>query len=209
MTKRRNRRFWAATAVCALAFEAASGKTKIVETTRHEGAAAGPARKVLVVAVTTDARTRNAFEDVIAGELSLRGVKAVPSYTDYPELPKDRAALEAKLAEGGFDSVLVSRLVDKTDKVEWKEGGTSFDAQYIGMDFWGGYMFAMQQISVPGYLEKETRVRVRSDLWRTSDKGGWLQWSGSSESIDPLTAPRAARQIGVAVAKSLAKAKLI
>lgn len=205
----RGRGVVAVAVACAVAFAAAGAKTKLVDSVRHAGPETGPAKKILVLAVATDPQVRSSFEDVIAGELSLRGVAAKASHVDLRELPKDRAILEAKVTEGGFDAVLVSRLVGVTDKVEWKKGGTSFDADYIGMSFYGGYTFVMEQVAVPGYLEKETRVRLQSDLWRTSDKGGWLQWTGFSETIDPMNLTRGSKQVGAAVAKSLAKEKLI
>jgi hypothetical protein len=36
-----------------------------------------------------------------------------------------------------------------------------------------------------------------------------MVWSGTSESLDPRTAAQAGREVGAAVAKALAKAKLI
>lgn len=194
---------------CLIAWSAASAKTKLTQSTRHPGPETGPAKKVLVIAMTKDADARGQIEDVIAGEIALRGAAAKASHLEFPTLPKDRAVLEKAVVDGGYDAVLVSRLVDVKDKIEWKEGGTSFDADYLGMSFWGGYTFVMEAVAVPGYLEKETRVELRSDLWRTSDQGGFMQWSGWSETLDPMNLIRGARQVGVAVATGLSKAKLI
>jgi len=134
---------------------------------------------------------------------------AIPSHVSFPELPKERGPFEEKLVADGFDAVIVSRLVGMADKVKWKEGTVSYTPEYMGQDWWGGYWYTYQQVFLPGYLQKETRVRVRTDLWRTSGKDGRLAWSGTSETLDPVTAPRAAREVGAAVAKALAKAKLI
>ena len=127
----------------------------------------------------------------------------------FPELPKERAAFETKLTAEGFDAVTVTRLVGKDDKFEWKEGHTSYRSDYMGMDCWGGYWYAYQQVFVQGYLESETKVRARTDLWRTSATKGRLVWSGTTESLDPSTVPQAAREVGAAVAKALVKTKLI
>ncbi len=210
MAKRRTRRrFWTAAVAGVMAVAAARAGTKIVESTQAKGSPEGPPRKILVLVLSPDPTTRAAFEDVIAGELSLRGAAAAASHVSFPELPKERGPFEEKLVADGFDAVTVSRLVGMTDKVQRKEGTVSYTPEYMGQDWWGGYWYTYQQVFLPGYLDKETRVRVRTDLWRTSGKDGRLVWSGTSETLDPVTAPRAAREVGAAVAKALAKAKLI
>jgi hypothetical protein len=200
---------WVFVATCGLAVLAATAKTKIVQSEGDKVKGEGPPRKILVLVIATDPKVRATFEEVIAGELALRGATTEASNISFPELPKERGPFEAKLVADGFDAVTVSRLVSKDDKLEWKEGHESYRSDYQGMDFWGGYWYTYEQIFVPGYLEKETTVRARTDLWRTSGAKGRLVWSGTSQTLDPTTAPQAAREVGAAVAKALAKAKLI
>jgi hypothetical protein len=209
MTSHRWKIAWISLAACALSILAATAKTKIVESTSNKPAGEAPPRKILVLVVAPDPKVRAAFEEVIAGELSLRGATAVASIATFPELPKERGPFEAKLVADGFDAVTVSRLVGRDDKLEWKEGHESYRSDYQGMDCWGGYWYTYEQVFLPGYLEKETTVRARTDLWRTSGSKGRLVWSGTSQTLDPTTAPQAAREVGAAVAKALAKAKLI
>jgi len=187
---------------------AAIAKTKVVGTEAGPKPEAPP-RKILVLAVASDPTTRAAFEDVIAGELSLRGATAVASHLSFPELPKERAAFEAKLTADGFDAVTVSRLVGSDEKIKMKEGHASYSTTYQGMDWWGAYWYTYEKVFVPGYLQTEKRVWAQTDLWRTTGGGGRLVWSGTSETLDPRNAPQAAREVGVAIAKALAKAKLI
>ena len=212
MIDRRWRTALVAVGACALSVLAATAKTKIVESEGKKLPGEAPPRKILVLVVASDSNVRAAFEEVIAGELSLRGATAVASILSFPELPKERGPFEAKLVADGFDAVTVSRLVSRDDKLEWKEGHESYRSDYQGMDCWGGYWYAYEQVFVPGYLEKETTVRARTDLWRTSGASGTkgrLVWSGTSQTLDPTTAPQAAREVGAAIAKALAKAKLI
>lgn len=209
MTTRGWKRFLAALAAWALAIAAASAQTKVVETSGGKGKREAPPRKVLVVAVSPNASMRVAFEDMIAGELSLHGTPAVASHVIFPDLPKERGPFEAKLREEGFDAVTVSRLVGKSDKVEWKEATGIYQPEYLGRDIWGGYWYSYEQAFLPGYLENELRVRVRTDLWRASSKDKGPAWSGTSELLDPVTVVQAAREIGVSVVKGLAKARII
>ena len=207
-----SRRFpglFVAAVACLLAFAAAYAQTKMVETSGAEKSQEAPPKKILVVAVLTDPITRASFEDVIAGELSLRGANAVASHVSFPELPKERGPFEAKLIADGFDAVTISRLVGKDDKAKTTEGYKSYATQYLGMDYWGGYWYTYQEVFVPGYLVKDTRVRARTDLWRTDGTKGRLAWTGTSETLNPRTVAQAAREVGAAVANALAKAKLI
>lgn len=202
-------RSWAVVAACGIAFAGARAATKIIESEASGRPAETRPRKILVLAVAADPAMRAAFEDVIAGELALQGANAVASHLSFPELPTERGPFEQKLVADGFDALTVSRLVGQKDKVKWVEGSASYRSEYLGSDWWGGYWHTYRQVSLPGYLEKETRVRVRTDLWRTSGKDGRLAWSGTSETLDPGTAFQAAREVGAALAKALAKARLI
>jgi len=193
---------------CAIAIVAANAKTKMIATTGDKAPEAPP-KKILVLAVASDPITRAAYEDVIAGELSLRGATAVASHLSFPELPKERGPFEAQLKAEGFDALTISRLVGSDSKVKMQEGHESYATTYQGMDWWGGYWYTYEKVFVPGYLKTETRVRAQTDLWRTSSTGGKLVWSGTSETLDPRTAAQAAREVGAAVAKALAKANLI
>jgi hypothetical protein len=168
-----------------------------------------PPQKILVLVVSTDPPMRAGFEEVIAGEMSLRGMTAVASHLLFPDLPKERGPFEAKVAEDGFDAVTISRVVGRDDKVKWKEETGTMQPEYQGMDAWGGYWFTYEQAILPGYLEKETRVRVRTDLWRVSSGAKGPAWSGTSEMVDPRTLAQAAREIGVSIVKALAKARVI
>jgi hypothetical protein len=196
-----------AAVVCAALVSAAAAKTKMVASTGDKQQEAPP-KKILVLAIASDPIARAGYEDVIAGELSLRGANAVASHLSFPELPKERAPFEAKLTADGFDAVSITRLVGADSKIKVKEGHETYATDYQGMDYWGGYWYTYEKVFVPGYLQKETRVRARTDLWRTSG-GGRLIWSGTSETLDPRTAAQAGREVGAAVAAAMAKAKVI
>ena len=206
---RRSHTFPAAALACAVVISSAVAQTKIVSTEAGEKTKEPPPKKILVLTVAQDPKTRESFEDVIAGELSLRGATAVASHLSFPELPKERGPFEAKLKAEGFDAVMVSRLVGSTDKFKEKEGYTTYATDYQGTGYWGMYLYTYEKVFVPGYLENEKRVRATTELWRASDEKGRLVWTGTSETLNPRTAAQAAREVGAAIAKALAKAKLI
>jgi hypothetical protein len=209
MMKRPFQSVLVATLVCGVAFLAATAKTKLTTTPEPQQPPEGPPKKILVLAIVSDPTNRTRFEDAISGELSLRGANAVSSFVPFPELPTDRAAFEKTLVSDGYDAVTVSRFVAKDDKLVWTPGMQQYSSDYIGMGPWGGYWYTYQLVNVPGYLNAETTVRIRTDMWRASGAEGRLVWSGTTDTFEATTVTQAAREIGVAVAKALQKAKLI
>ena len=199
---------WIAAAGTLAMLTVLGSKTKVTETALPK--AEGPVRKILVLAVTKDPVIRMNYEDVFAGELQLRGASAVPSHKVFPELPEDKADFENRVRVEGFDSVVLCRLVGRSDDFTYVEGQPfTYETDYVGMSVWGGYMYTAERTFDPGYLQKETRVRLRTDLFRTSDTGGRLVWSVTSETIDPHTLAQASRDVGAKVAKAMKKAKLL
>ena len=186
----------------------AGAKTKVVSSDTKAPPEAPP-KKILVLVVSQEPSLREAFEDVIAGELSLRGAKAVASHLSFPELPKDREVFAATLITEGFDAVTVSRLIGSEEKIKFTEGHGSYATTYQGMDWWGGYWYTYEKVFVPGYLNSEKKVSARTDLWRTEGVSGKLVWSGVTQTMDPRNVPQAAKEAGTAIAKALAKAKAI
>jgi hypothetical protein len=194
---------------CGLAFALASAKTKIVVTPESKQPGVGAPKKILVLAIVSDPTNRTRFEDAISGELSLRGANAVSSFVPFPQLPTERGPFEKALVSDGYDAVTVSRFVSKDDKLVWTPGMQQYAGDYVGMGPWGGYWYTYQLVNIPGYLNAETSVRIRTDMWRTTGADGHLVWSGTTDTFNATTVTQAAHEIGVAVAKSLAKAKLI
>jgi len=209
MMKRTFRNLGIVGLACGLAVVAVTAKTKIATTPETKQAPEGPPKKILVLAIVTDPTNRTRFEDAISGELSLRGANAVSSFVSFPQLPTDRATFEKTITSDGFDAVTVSRFVSKDDKLVWTPGMQQYSADYVGMGPWGGYWYTYQLVNIPGYLNAEATVRIRTDMWRTSGADGHLVWSGTTETFEATTVTQAAHEIGVAVAKALAKAKLI
>ena len=187
----------------------ATAKTTIKTTPEGKEKPLPPPRKILVLGLFPNAENRSSFEDALTGELSLRGLNAVASFVPFPQLPKERGPFEKTIVADGYDAVSVSRFVGQSDKLEWTPGMQTYSTNYEGMGPWGAYWYTYQQVFVPGYLDAETSWRVRTDFWRTTGASGKLVWSGTTDTYEPTSVPQASHDIGVAVAKGLAKAKVI
>jgi hypothetical protein len=100
-------------------------------------------------------------------------------------------------------------LVSSDTKIKMTEGYATYATDYQGMDWWGGYWYTYEAVFVPGYLNKERKVRVRTDLWRVVEGKGEIVWTGLSDTLNPRTAAQAGREVGVSIGNALARKKLI
>ncbi|MEJ2198441.1 MAG: hypothetical protein P8X54_07735 [Desulfuromonadales bacterium] len=81
-------------------------------------------QKMLLIAIAKRDRTRRQAENVLANQLVKRGLEAIPSYKVLPQEEKlDRQAVEAKVRELGFDSVLVARSISQKEITNHQYGG--------------------------------------------------------------------------------------
>ncbi len=93
-------------------------KTKLVQSWADPSAAGYTFSKVLAMAVMDNADIRRAAEDAIVG--NIKRVKAIPSSTVLKQgEERDVESLKRKLREDGFDSAVVLRLFDASQKTQY------------------------------------------------------------------------------------------
>ena len=108
-------------------------------------------QKVLVIARAQEKSVREQFENVLANQLSDRGVEVIRSYKVLPDLKAkpDRETVVAKVRELGVDSVLVARSISKQEITNHQYGGVVLggSAVYTGGSWYGysyGYTYDKQ-----------------------------------------------------------------
>ena len=108
-------------------------------------------QKVLVIARARETSVREQFENVLANQLSDRGVEVIRSYKVLPDLKAkpDRETVVAKVRELGVDSVLVARSISKKEITNHQYGGVVLggSAVYTGGSWYGysyGYTYDKQ-----------------------------------------------------------------
>ena len=105
---------------------------------------AKPLKKVLVIVLTQEKSVREQFENVLANQLSDRGVEVVRGYKVLPGLSTkpDRETVVAKVRELGVDSVLVARSISKQEITNHQYGGVILGGSAVYSDGgWYGYSY--------------------------------------------------------------------
>lgn len=116
---------------------------KVLHTWKSEDLPSLRANNVLVVARTARPEVREAFETEITKELKARNIRAVPSYTKFPELDPDKKIttqrmeeIKALLEKEGFNGVVLSVVKDYQELTRSiGEGGYEASVNYGYRDY--------------------------------------------------------------------------
>jgi hypothetical protein len=196
--------------VCLLALAAsACAGTKWVDTwTEPTAAGRAPMKKILVIGMSQDMANRRIFEDSLVKSLTAYKVAATPSYSTLPEGKITEEQLREAVAEGGFDGVIITRLISMDEKTEYVPPSMASGPYYGWGPYWSGYGMWYGAVYSPGYMVNTTIVRLQTRLWGTGGEGKPL-WTGVSESTDVSQVRNLSEQVSFMVAKDLVRNKLI
>ena len=136
------------------------------------------AQPVAAFLITPNKATRLAGEDILARELSARGVRGIPGYQLTGDKPvRDSEALRRYLEKAGIEGTVIMRVVDRRVELDYVPGGWGYGSMY------GYWEFGWGMMGRPGYLETDTVVSVETLVYSLpQDK---LLWGGVSETTDP------------------------
>jgi hypothetical protein len=176
-------------------------------------------KNVLVIAIAQDQDGRQAFEDALVSAVANEGGSAEASIGVLPheeQLTEDQ--LHAAIDAGGFDGVLLSRLmsVDKdseyTPPKKYNNPRTRYYPASPGWGygyggFYGFYGTTFAEVHEPGYFETSTTLTLETNLYSVATNE--LVWTGRSETIDPDSVEDARASVTEAVAKKLKAERLI
>lgn len=192
-------------------------KTSVPQSWRNPGYEQTVFKKLFVIGVAENQENRKAFEDAFAKAIVDAGGAAQPSWGVLPEstqLSEDR--VRAAIQGGGFDGVLITRLlsVDKdqeyTPASTYNKPRTQYYAGGYGYGYGGYYGFygtTYAKVHEPGYFKTSTTFRLETNLYSVATNG--LVWSGQSDTVNPESIPDARASMTAAVAKKLKEEKLI
>ena len=171
----------------------------------------GSFKNILVLAINGKAEARADFEDRMAQEMTRPGVMVTQSYTLMPRpdaTPINMNDLRGYVQDNKFDAIVASRIVNMSQ--HWKEvdpGDFPFDAAYG--TFYGYYAAVAPVVYDPSYLVKETDVQVESNWYATVAPDGQLVWSGTTDTKNPHSEPKAVDGIVKVLVEAIEKQQLI
>ncbi len=172
---------------------------------------AGPAKKILVIAIRKDQLQRRIWEDAIVTAISdnkQAGTVAVASYQLFAGDLPDTLAMRLRTTEEGFDGVLLIARVRRDTLTSEFSGYTTSEQVTTFSRRWNAYVTRYEDVYHPGYSETETSVSVRIDLLIPREDGK-LVWSVTSRSVDPTSADQFRNAVADRVVSRLRKERLI
>ncbi len=157
-----------------------------------------PAKKfhrVLALGLSNKTEVRADFEDALAAELSTKGYEAVPGNTILLRpagTQLDLNYLKEQIRANRIEAVVVSRLI-KVDNTVTYVPGTAFVAPFPYYNTFYGYYGALYPVVYsPGYLQKEKKVRVETNLYYVDGApDGQLVWTGTTDTFNPSNVHKA------------------
>lgn len=171
----------------------------------------GSFKNILVLAINGKAEARADFEDRMAQEMTRPGVMVTQSYTLMPRpdaTPINMNDLRGYVQDNKFDAIVASRIVNMSQ--HWKEvdpGDFPFEAAYG--TFYGYYAAVAPVVYDPSYMVKETDVQVESNWYATVAPDGQLVWSGTTDTKNPHSEPKAVDGIVKVLVEAIEKQQLI
>lgn len=115
-----------AAAIAALALSACGSSSRTISTLDGPAYAGPGFNNVLVLAIADSYNNRAIFERTLAREISSAGTSATAHYTlTKMDDPIDRPAIEKLVENGGFDAVLINRVLDSNFVSKKKTGSAA------------------------------------------------------------------------------------
>ena len=144
--------------------------------------------RVLALGFSDKAGVRADFEDALAAELTSQGLEAIAGNTILlrpPGTALDLSYLREQIQANQIEAVVVSRLVKVDNTVTYVPGTPYFTPYPYYNTFYGYYGALYPVVYSPGYLQKEKKVRVETNVYVTSAPDGQLIWTGTTDTVNP------------------------
>ena len=168
--------------------------------------------RVLALGLSNKAEVRADFEDALAAQLSSQGYEAIPGNTILlrpPGTQLDLTYLREQIRANQIDAVVVSRLV-KVDETTTYIPGTAYFVPYPYYNTLYGYYGTLYPVVYsPGYLQKEKKVRVETNLYVTSGQDGQLIWTGTTDTFNPSNVHKAIKGLVNLVVTQMEKEQVL
>lgn len=173
-------------------------------------------KKILVIAVASDQESRQAFEDALSASIGGAAQSSIEVLPKGEQISEEE--LHAAINAGGFDAVLLSRLlsVEKSQQYTPPKKYNNPQTRYYPASpgwgygyggFYGFYGTTFAEVHEPGYFDTSTTLKLETNLYSVATNE--LVWTGQSETVDPESIDDARASITAAVANKLRDERLI
>jgi len=151
---------------------------------------------------------KRGYESTMASAFREAGVEAVEAGNTIPEgTESNRDVIKNALAEKGFDTILVTRMVSNR-KETYYVPGQPYHAPYPYYNhFYDYYTSVYPVVYTPGYLATDTIVVLETNIYELKD--GKLIWTVLSETINPQDVGKEVAAISKLFVKRLKKDGLL
>ena len=159
-------------------------KVKLSSSWLEPGMQGYKAQDVLVLGVSRSEVSLKLWESVFAEKLAAVGVRAMESNKVIGVVPEpDRGSVEDAITRAGAHAVLITHVVDRSEKTHTYPGTIHFEPRgyYTGM--YGYYNSIYRAVYTPPVDKTKTKVCLESNLYDVSTAR--LVWSAQSEVVDP------------------------
>ncbi|MFD2724688.1 hypothetical protein [Hyunsoonleella rubra] len=165
--------------------------TELVENWKNPDIETYSPNKVLLVGMTSNVEARQQFEKQLQDEYASRGIESVmslglfePNFTTEKKTEEDLKALESKLIDDGFDTILLTKVIGVEDKIEYRKDYGGFDETY--RRFSEDYLKYQDAYYNPDYYDEYRVYHTETSLYCICpSKPRELIWKGYIDITDP------------------------
>lgn len=197
---------WVTSLLCSCA------STSLVDTWRNPNIRAARLQKVLVVSITKKDSSRKVYEEMLASELSRRGVQAVTSYTHISNGQKgDWSVLERTMDRVSAQAVLTLQTIKVEQQTTVQPAyyntypGRWYPEAFPVWDLYG-YYGSMAHYG-PTYVSTYDVATMQVNLFDAASRK--LLWAATLETSEPENVTSVGKDLARIVVESLVKAGLI
>lgn len=189
--------------------------TKLTESSKNSSYINYQPKKVLVLGVTSNDEARDIFERGIKYALNKRNIQACegsnvlnPEFTNLKQAEKAVEKEVGKLAELGFDAILIAAVKGYEEKIPFKGNIFSNENNLQGFE---NYYFLNQDIyQDTGYYDKYKVFHIETSLYNIKSKNEKsLVWIAFYDVVNPQKIKTTIKQCNSAILKALEKDDII
>src|SRR5262245_7465650 len=180
--------------------------TRLTDVYRDPTYSGGPFHQVAVFVLGSDPAARRLVEDEVVRRLPMN-TRGMASYGIVPEAEQgDVNKARERLRAGGFDGVVIARLVGVEGRVPWSIGSLQqVPVSYRTLENY--YVTSTQEAERESTLGPRSVVRVQTNVYAVPSET--LVWSAASQTFNPAEVRDVAGDVAKKMVEDLQKAGIL